>query len=143
MQTVLQNDVTPAQYEGRIVHLETEIERLNAQLAVFQRQQEDICGDMTLIEYDEWNRNQNLRLRNVCVQVLTVLDTARKNFEKLMSTQALTRPLWCVTRAIVNTISLLKRKTEYRHYVPYFDDEDNALFDEALSQARSIAGVQE
>ena len=124
---------------------EEEIWHLQGRIDSLQRQQEDICGDMTLIEYDEYHRNQISRLRDVCNRVVTVLETAYKSFKKVMLNEKalMTRPMWPVGHTLLHAIYMLKRKTNYGHYVPPLDDGDNAEFDGALSQARSIAGVQE
>ena len=55
LQTVLQNDVTPEQYETNIACLELEIEWLRHEAQRLRLEQKMVCGRMTWLEYSSAN----------------------------------------------------------------------------------------
>ena len=118
LQTVLQNDVKPAQYE-------TEIARLNAQVALLQRQRDEqrlqlellqvqqrlVCGNQTWQEYGLNHRNKYVRLENhlhrVTSQASGILVNAHMTMMQHTGTPAYTAELSEAHNAICNTMRTL------------------------------------
>ena len=136
MQTVLQNDVRPAQYEG-------EIARLNAQLASLQRQHREqqwqlqdmrflqrfYCDNMTLQEYS----SRYDRMQHVLQRTYTVLSTAEENLATLWRTRTATPVMVRMHNIILDTAIMLETEDNF--------GATEAIFEQALNNAQNIVNL--